>query len=446
MTNHTNQENPLYIYALSTVAALGGLLLGFDICVISGAIPFITKYLNLSVHQEGFAVGMLQLGCIIGSSAGWFSDRFGRKKLLIISAILFTVSSILSALPESFPELLCVRFLLGLAVGSSMVSALYIAEIAPARNRGLLVSLNQFGIVIGILLTYFTNWLLVDIGENNWRWMFAVGAVPAIVFLIVLFFVPESPRWLVKKGIIDKARIILIKIGGIQYAQNEIVEIQNTIESEKESIIELFKPGLRKALLIGVLISIFAQATGIGSIIYYAPTIFLKSGYESASSALLASVLVGIINIGGTIIAFFMIDRLGRKPLLYIGLSGMTISLSATGLFYNSGSIPASWIILPMLLVIGFYAMSLGPVTWVILSEIFPTKIRGAAMTVCMIVLWISDYLIAQTFPYMLENIGNKTFYLYTVVCVLALAYTLFILKETKGKTLEEIEKMWNRR
>lgn len=443
-TIQSDKENILYVIVISSVAAFGGLLFGFDIGVIAGAIPFITEHFNLNTHQEGFAVSNIIIGCIIGSAiSGPLCDRYGRKRILFFTALLFAISAVFSAIPRTFMDLIVARFIGGIAVGASMISALYIAEISPARMRGFLVSLNQFAIVIGILLTYFINWLLVDIGANNWRLMFASETVPALVFFLCLFFIPESPRWLMKRGNIDKAFAILTRIGGKKHAEVEINEIKNSLEEEEGSIIELFKPGLRKALIIGIIISIFAQVVGIGAVIYYAPKIFIKAGFKSASSGLLATVMVGIVNFLGTIVSFLIIDKFGRKPLIYIGHLGMGISLTLVGIFFKLTAVSAIWILIPILSFVGFYSMSLGPVAWVIVAEIFPTKIRGKAMAISMVVLWISDFSVSQSFPWLFEKIEENTFFVYAVINVIGFLFAWLVIKETKGKTLEEIEKMW---
>jgi len=387
------------------------------------------------------------IACTIGASfAGTLTDRFGRKKILILAALLFMLSAIMSALPRTFMDLIIARFLGGLAVGiASVVSPMYIAEISPAGIRGRLVALNQLAIVIGVLFSYFTNWFLVDIGPNNWRWMFAAEAFPAGIFFIALFFIPESPRWLVKQGNYSKALGILTKIGGKKHAEVEMNEIKSTIDKEKGSITEILKPGLRVVLLVGVLLAIFQQITGINTVIYYAPKIFMKAGYESASSALLAQVIVGSTNFICTIIAIGTIDRFGRKPLLLIGLAGMGISFALAGLAFQSDTIGTTWILIPIITYVAFFAMSLGPVVWVLLSEIFPTKIRGRAMSIATMVLWISCFAVSQTFPWLVEIIEERTFYMYAIICIFAFVFVLLMVTETKGKTLEEIERMWER-
>ena len=434
----------VYVYVVSFVAALGGLLFGFDTGVISGAIPFITKHFSLNAHQEGFAVSSLLVGCIIGAGfAGMLSDRFGRKKILIGAALFFMVSAILSALPRTMMELVFARFIGGLAVGvASMLSPMYIAEISPARIRGRLVSVNQFAIVGGILLSYFTNWLLVDTGAANWRWMLFVETLPALMFFIGLLFIPESPRFLIKQGRHDAALAILKKVGGRSHAELELSEIKVSLTLEEESFRELLRPGLRTLLLIGVLLAIFQQITGINIILYYAPKIFMEAGFGE-SSALLASVIVGLTNMLCTIIAILTVDRLGRKPLLLIGLTGMGISLFLVGLAFHQSMVGTSYVLIPIIAYVGFFAMSLGPVVWVLMSEIFPTKIRGRAMSIATMVLWISCFAVAQTFPLFLEKLGEKTFFMYAIVSALAFIFVWSMVIETKGKSLEEIEKIW---
>ena len=443
----SGKDSIAYVFLVSMAAALGGLLFGFDTGVISGVIPFVTKYFNLNTHQEGFAVSNLLIGCILGASTGGIiSDKYGRKKVLLLSAVLFAVSAILSALPRNYVELIIARFIGGIGVGvSSVISTMYIAEISPAKHRGRLVSLFQLAIVTGILLSYFTNWMLVDTGKENWRWMFLVEFIPALIFFTALFFIPESPRWLVKKGREQDALLILKRIQRDEDAENEFNEIKKRLSETAGSIKELFRPGLRIALLIGILLAILQTTTGIDTIIYYAPKIFLKSGFESETSALFATVIIGINKVIFTIIAVLSVDKFGRKPLLLIGLAGMGISLMLTGVTYQNPAITATWIIIPILTYNAFYAMSLGPVVFIIISEIYPTKIRGAAMSAAIMALWLSDAAVTQTFPWLIENIGDGTFYIYGSICFAGFIFILTVIEETKGKTLEEVEKMWKR-
>jgi MFS transporter, SP family, arabinose:H+ symporter len=444
MTDETDRGNTRYTVKCAAAAALGGLLFGYDVGVIAGAVPFVTEQFSLNAHQEGFAVSNVLIGCLIGSGlSGILSDRFGRKPVMIATAMLFILSAILSSLATGYVNLIAARILGGVAVGATMVSALYISEISPARIRGILVTFNQFAIVIGILLTYIVNWLIADAGPNNWRWMFASESIPAILFLIALMFVPETPRWLIKQGRIQEARGVLGRLLGSAHAAVELDRITAAIALETGSILDLVRKELRKALFIGVLISIFAQIVGIGTVIYYAPKIFMRAGFHDASSALFATISVGFVNFSFTIVSFFIIDRFGRKPLLYIGIIGMCAAMTATGLVFQSGVTNVYLVVIPVLVFVGSYAMSLGPVAWVIIAEIFPTKIRGAAMSISMMVLWVADFAVSQTFPWLLDTFGGNTFYIYTGINVLAFLFVLFILPETKGKSLEEVEMMW---
>ena len=444
MSHDQNRGNVFYAVMCSAVAALGGLLFGYDIGVIAGAVPFITEHFHLNAHQEGFAVSNILIGCFIGAGlSGPFSDRYGRKRVLILTALFFALSAILSAAAGSYFELIVARVLGGIAVGASMISALYISEIAPTRMRGILVSLNQFAIVIGILIVYFINWIFVDSGPDNWRYMFASETIPAMLFFFSLFFIPESPRWLVKQKKTDSALAVLSKIMGRSEAESEIKTISETIEHEKGSVMELFRRGLRKALIIGVVISIFAQVVGIGAVIYYAPLIFMQAGFPSTSSAFIATIAVGFVNFAFTIVSFMIIDRFGRKPLLYIGLVGMCVAMTVTGIAFVSDISNAYMIVPPILIFVGCYSMSLGPVAWVIVAEIFPTKIRGAAMSISMMVLWIADFAVAQTFPWLMETIEGGTFFIFAGLNVLGFIFVWFMVPETKGKSLEEIELMW---
>jgi sugar porter (SP) family MFS transporter len=443
--NDSDKGSIFYVYFVSTVAAVGGLLFGFDTGVISGAIPFVTKHFNLNSVQEGFTVSNLVIGCIIGaSSAGILSDRFGRKPVLISSALLFTLSAVLSAVPRTILELIIARFIGGIAVGiASVISPLYIAEISPARIRGALVSLNQFTIVLGILLTYFTNWLVVDIGPNNWRWMFGLETIPAGLFFLILFFIPESPRWLTKRDKRDQALLVLTKVGGSKHAEIELEEIQASIQSEEGSVLELFKPGLRKVIFVSIILAIFSQITGIDSIVYYAPKVFIKAGYESASSAFIASIMVALTLLIFTILAIFTVDKYGRKPLLLIGSLGMGISFASTGYIFQQHNATALWILLPIIIYIAFFAMSYGAVVWVIIAEVFPNKIRGAAVSIATMALWLANFVVAQTFPWLVETIGGRIYYMFSVICFISFIFIWLMVTETKGKSLEEIEKMW---
>lgn len=436
------KKNQLLIF--STAAALGGLLFGFDTGVISGAIHFIKIEFNLNAYQEGFAVSNLMVACVIGALlAGPIADWTGRKKVLILCAVLFTVSAILSALPRSFTELVIARFIGGMGVGmASVVSPMYIAEISPAKIRGRLVALNQLAIVVGILLSYLSNWLLVDTGINNWRYMLVAEILPAITFLVGLFFIPESPRWLTKEGLEKEALDVLNVVAGAANADHELQEVKKSLAEKKTSLKELLHPSLRRVLIVGILFSLFAHITGIDTIIYYGPIIFLESGFKT-DSALLASVMIGITNLIFTFVGMAMVDKAGRKFLLLVGLAGMGISMMLVGFCMQSDMISAKWTLLWIMTYIASFAMSIGVVIWVYLSEIYPTRVRGQALSVATMVLWLGNVILTQLFPVMMERFGGGTFYIFSFICLLAFIFTWTMVKETKGVSLEEIEEMW---
>ena len=436
------KKNQLLIF--STAAALGGLLFGFDTGVISGAIHFIKIEFNLNAYQEGFAVSNLMVACVIGALlAGPIADWTGRKKVLILCAVLFTVSAILSALPRSFTELVIARFIGGTGVGmASVVSPMYIAEISPAKIRGRLVALNQLAIVVGILLSYFSNWVLVDTGINNWRYMLVAEILPAITFLVGLFFIPESPRWLTKEGLEKEALDVLNVVAGAANSDYELLEVKKSLAEKSTSLKELLHPSLRRVLIVGILFSLFAHITGIDTIIYYGPIIFLESGFKT-DSALLASVMIGITNLIFTFVGMAMVDKSGRKFLLLVGLAGMGISMMLVGFCMQSDMISAKWTLLWIMTYIASFAMSIGVVIWVYLSEIYPTRVRGQALSVATMVLWLGNVILTQLFPVMMERFGGGTFYIFSFICLLAFIFTWTMVKETKGVSLEEIEEMW---
>lgn len=439
-----NTYNNTYIILLSFVAALGGLLFGFDISVISGTIPFLEKEFELDEVALGWAVSSGIIGCIPGALlAGRPSDVFGRKKVLIASAVLFAISAIGSGIAASLTEFFIYRFVGGIAVGmASILSPLYIAEIAPAPLRGRLVSINQLTIVIGILLAYFNNYLLLDLGEDSWRWMLASETLPAILFFVFLFFVPESPRWLIKKGEDEKALEILSKIGSSAYGKIELSIIKSSLVNEtKSKVKDLFRPKIRIVLLIGILLAVFQQFSGINVIFFYAPKIFEQTG-DALDSALLQTILIGVVNLSFTFVAIWFIDRIGRKKLLLAGSLGMTLCYILLGYFFYTDQLNGIHVLVVILACIAFYASSLAPVTWVLISEIFPNKIRGMAMAVATFFLWVASFVLTLTFPIMMEVFeGAFTFWIYAGVCALSFLFVLKLVPETKNKSLEEIEK-----
>ena len=432
-----------YLYLPAMVAALGGLLFGYDTAVINGAIVFIKRQFGLSDSQTEIAASSLLLGCVVGASVAAFtSDRFGRKRVLLGAAALFTVSSIGAALPRDLIQFALARLLGGVAIGiASTLSPLYIAEISPARNRGLLVCLNQLAIVTGILLSYSVNYLLTGAGPTNWRWMFASAALPSAAFLLTLLFIPESPRWLMQKGREQEAERFLAQIVGAQAAATEIEAIRAAISEESGDLLD---PTFRKALIVAILIALFSQFTGINTIIYYGSIVFLEHvPHQTASTALWANVIIGAINFAATIVGMLLIDRSGRKPLLMSAFAGMALSLIAVSAaihFQAAGAI----VLIFVLTYVACFAVGVGTGTWVVMSEICPTRIRGRAMSLATVCLWCGTLLVTLTFLSLVSLFtAPGAFLIYATVSIAALLFVWRMLPETKGTTLEEIEKWW---
>jgi len=434
-----------FLLLISLVAALGGLLFGFDTAVISGTTPFIQPYFNLNDIELGWTVSSLLIGCIIGViSSGKPGDLLGRKKTLMAAALLFIISSIGSALSTSLFAFITFRVMGGIAVGTaSILSPMYIAEIAPAKNRGTLVSLNQLAIVSGILLAFFSNYLLTGIGDNGWRWMLAVMGLPAFLFLITLFFVPESPRWLMQKKRNDEAYDILKRISGEEAAKIEFEAIKlNLLSHSQGTYKEVFSKEFRPILWIGVLLAVLSQITGINSIMYYAPVIFKSMG-SATDSALIQTAIIGGVNFLFTLVAIRWIDRWGRKPLMIGGTIGMIISLTVIAAAYFLNRLEGYFVLFFILTYIASFAASLGPITWVVISEIFPNKMRSKAMSVAVVALWAVNFLVTLAFPAILNRLGGGVaFLMFDVMCIVLLLFVIFKLPETKGKSLEELEVM----
>lgn len=434
----------IYVLLISIVAALGGLLFGFDTAVISGTINFIQPYFGLSEVELGWTVSTLLFGCIAGVFlAGKASDRLGRKKILMLAALLFFVSAIGSASSHTLLYFLAARILGGLAVGiASILSPMYIAELAPAKYRGTLVSLNQLAIVIGILIAFFSNYLLVDTGENNWRWMLLVMAAPAILLFFSLFLVPESPRWLVARHRNEEALLVLMKTTGEKLALNELNEIEQTLKNQQESTYhDLLSPKIRPLLFIGIILAVFQQITGINTIMYYAPKIFANIG-QSNNLALLQTLAIGGTNVVFALVAMFLIDRFGRKLLILSGSLGMALMLFGLSALFFMKQTSGIMVLIFILGYIAFFGASLGPAVWVVIAELFPNRLRSKGMSVAIIVLWIACTIVTITFPVMLERLsGGITFLIFAIICLGNLLYVWRYVPETKGKTLEELEK-----
>ncbi len=435
--------NKRYIFFMTLVVALGGLLFGFDLSIISGTVSAFTQYFNLNEVEVGWAVGSINLGAALGALlAGKLSDSIGRKKVLVSCALLFALTGVGTGWAESFSVFIIFRMGSGVAVGmAALVCPMYIAEMAPAKIRGRLVAFYQLAIVIGLLLAYVSNYFLLDTGENNWRWMFSSQSAPALFFFFGLFLVSESPRWLIRNNRENEARNIMQKIGGVDYAQIEIESIRKSFSYKREKIKDLLSKDLRGILLIGILIAIFSQTVGQNSIFSYAPEIFKNAGMAE-DSAFLQSVIVGLVNLAFTFVAIFSIDKTGRKNLLKYG---------AILLFFDAGALAFSfylelsgvWILTFVLGFIAVYAATLGPVTWVTVSEIFPNRVRGNAMSLATLALWIANFFTTASFPILKSAFGLPiTFGIHGIICLIYFIFIFFRIPETKGKSLEEIEEM----
>lgn len=435
------------------VTILGGFLFGYDTAVINGANQYLKLHFTLTPFQEGLAGASAILGCIPGAMfAGFLSDRFGRRKVLFACALLYAISGLLSAIPQTFWQFLAARAISGLGIGaSSMICPVYIAELAPAEKRGRLGSLFQMGIVVGIFLTLFINAWIQGLGdttwktEYGWRWMLAMEVLPAVFLTAFLFITPESPRWLLKENREDEARSILVSVAGAKHAEQEIAAVRKVLAQEEGSFFELFSSRLRKPLVLAVMLMAISQLSGINAIMYYSTKIFATAG-EEEKMAFTLSAIIGVVNVLFTFVALFLVDRAGRRPLLILGLAVQFVALVTTGWFFHTGQ-GGTLLLSAILVFIAAFAMALGPIPWIVCSEIFPTRIRGRAMSVATFVIWSTCFLVAQTFPMLNDSpaIGPaKTFWVYGGFSLLGLVLVIALLPETKGKTLEEIEASWH--
>jgi MFS transporter, SP family, arabinose:H+ symporter len=442
-------HDKLNIAFVALTVAIGGFLLGFDANVISGVVPFIREYFALSGTSGdlklGWAVSSLGWGAMAGNlMAGALSDRFGRRRVLLGTAILFVASSVLAATATTFTGFVSARIVGGLAVGSAiLIAPVYIAEISPAGKRGRLVSLNQLMIVIGISASYFSNYALLGVAEHNWRWMLGVQTIPAALYFVLLLLVPESPRWLALKGRDQQALDVLSRVNEPQQAQAALQQIRDSLRSKPESrgFHGLFDRRLRYILLVAFGLAFFQQITGINAIFYYLPTIFAEAG-GGVNDAFRQAVLVGVVNLGMTFVAIWLIDRLGRRPLLIAGVAGMAVSLLVISWAFSQPTYDAQLVLIAIIGFVASFAISLGPVMWVMLSEIFPNEHRAAAISI--VGLWNSLISASVTFifPWELSTFGSGgTFLVFGLFAAAAWLFVLFFVPETKGRTLEELEK-----
>lgn len=436
--------NKRYLLTANVVAALGGLLFGFDTAVISGTIPFIEPYFNLTDVTLGWAVSSILLGCAIGAViSGRLSERYGRKVTLIFCALLFSVTAVATGFSYRFDLFVAFRILGGVAVGmAAVISPMYISEISPAHIRGRLVSLYQLAITLGILLAFMSNFLLADSGADAWRWMFSVQAIPAMLFFVALFVVPESPRWLISKNRIEDARHVLTKIGGQVYGDKELASIRESFNTHQEQVklSVLLEKRYFLPVTLGVLVAVFSQVTGYNSLLYYAPLIFKNAGLETGD-ALFQTLAIGIINCVFTFVAIVTIDKVGRRLLLLSGSFLMTVCWALIAFTFNPNA--DGYLLLGIILIFcAVYAATIGPVTWTYIAEIFPNKIRALGISVATLSLWIACFVTSFTFPVLAKAAGESgTFLIYGSLCLIYFLFIFFRLPETKGKPLETLER-----
>lgn len=430
-----------YILGISFISALGGYLFGFDFAVISGALPFLQKQFLLNAYWEGFATGSLALGAIVGCMvAGNISEKYGRRPGLLLAAGIFTVSSLLMAVAPDRDFFILARFVAGIGVGmASMLSPMYIAEIAPAHLRGRMVAINQLTIVLGILITNLVNYTLRNSGDDAWRYMFGLGAVPAGLFFAGALLLPESPRWLMKDGKNARAAAVLAKIGGDEFAAVSMRSIEQSLQhTVKANYRAIFKGRILLAVLVGIGLAVFQQLCGINVVFNYAPKIFESIG-ASQDDQLLQTVFIGSVNVVFTVLAMLLVDKLGRKPLMLAGAGALAVLYVIVANLLATGAQSVAWFLLAA---IGMYAMSLAPVTWVLISEIFPNHVRSAATTIAIICLWAAYFVLVFTFPVLFEKAGYLSFYIYAGICAAGFVFIYWKVRETKGKTLEELEEI----
>jgi len=441
----TTHSSRFYVYIVSAIAALAGLLFGFDTGIISGALLFIQHDMVLSTAMKEMIVASVLFGAMFGSlGSGRLADKYGRRRLMLLISGLFILGTVIATCATTVQTILAGRLIIGLAIGiGSYTAPLYIAEIAPFELRGGLVSLNQLAITIGILCSYLINYAFSGI-DGSWRWMFGIGLLPALLLSIGMIFLPESPRWLVKRNLIDKARNTLQMLRNTHNISDELNDIQKSLRVKEASLKEIFSPWVRPVLFLGAMLGFIQQVTGINTIIYYAPTIFQLAGLQDASTSILATVGIGIVNVLATIFAVFTLDRFGRRPLLLSGLFGMGSCLLILSLRFRfaepSSMLPLIAISCTFIYIICF-AFSLGAILWLMVSEIFPLEVRATAMGVAVFSCWFWNVVVSSTFLTLLDAIGpSGAFFLYSTLCAFSFVFCYYKTPETTGITLEQIE------
>lgn len=440
--------NPFYVYRICLVATLGGLLFGYDTAVISGANNALQQHFHLSDIYLGWVVGSALLGCCAGVLvAGKLTDLIGRRSVLALSAVLFLVSALLCAITQTPIELVCARIFGGIGVGmASLLSPLYIAELSPTKIRGALVSLNQIAILVGMVLSYFANAWIARLGddawlvETGWRYMLGAMAVPAAIFLVLTISIPESPRWLLKRGREADARDVLRRINGnAAVVEAEMTEIRTAIAHEQGKLSELFEPGKRGIVFMAMVLALFQAITGINIVMYYAPTIFTSAGMGTVA-ALSTTVIIPVVMIAFTIGSMFLVDRAGRKPIMLVASAGMGISLALLGYTFAHNAGAGTGLLTWILVYVASFSIGMGGIYWVVVTEIFPTRVRGAASSLSVVFLWGGNFLVSLYFPVMLAQMKGNAFFVFAAMCAICLVFILLCVPETKGKSLEQIE------
>ena len=440
-----------FVYIAALFAALGGLLFGYDTGVISGALIFIKREFGLTTAAEEIVVSGVLLGATIGAIfGGKAADLFGRRRVLLVTAAIFGIGALASAVAPSPTILIISRVVLGLAIGLASTNVpVYLSEVAPPHARGWVVSLFQLAVTVGIVVAYLTDYAFAAI-EEGWRWMLGLAVAPALVFGTGMFFLPETPRWLIRGGHHEVAHRVLVRIRGFADVNVEIEEIKASLAQQAESghWTDLLHRQVRLALVVGLGLAIFQQITGINTVIYYAPKILQTAGFNSASGAILATVGVGVVNVAMTIIAMFLVDRAGRRPLLLVGIAGMIVTLGVLGLSFRYPSEQLAWIAVTCLMgYVASFAIGLGPIFWLLIAEIYPLKIRGLAEGTAATFNWASNLIVSLTFLTLVEKLGaSSTFFLYALASVLSWLFAYYFVPETKGRTLEQIEAFWRAR
>jgi SP family arabinose:H+ symporter-like MFS transporter len=440
-------QSPFYVLLLALTAAISGFLFGFDTAVINGVLLFLRRQFSLSNVETEVAASALLLGCLLGAAgASLFGDRIGRRKSLLLSAVLFGLSTVGAALAHSILMFSIGRLIGGLAIGlASVLTPVYIAEVSPARSRGRLVSMNQLAIVIGILAAYVVSWALAGLGESSWRWMLAVAAIPAGGFFCGLLLIPESPRWLIAHGQREKGASILNRIYGTEQAKLEFSSVEKASATEEGNWRELLSPAVRRPLVIAIVLAVAGQITGINTVLYYG-SILISEHFagQTSGSALTANIIIGLTNFVGTLVALRCMDRWGRRTMLLSASAGMAFSLILFAVVLQIHGVSPKLILACILAYVAFFAFAMGPIPWVVISEIFPNKIRGRAASIATSMLWTTTLIVTFTFLSLVHGVGvSGTFTIYALLCVVSFVFILKMVPETRGKTLEQIQHEW---